>query len=582
MSSRFAGRYQVMRELGRGAFGAVYLAQDERLNHRAVAVKVLHAQLTVDAETLHLFEREAGVLAGLRHDHIVTVYDAGVWQDQRYLVMEYIEGASLAQVVKEQGAQPAERVADWLRQAAGALGHAHGRGVVHRDIKAANLLLEEKRERVYVSDFGLARAAEVSGGSSSGESSKTLTGTAAYRAPEVRKTGHTVASDLYSLGVVGYELLAGRRPFEGSDPLDLMLAHATDSVPPLPGGVSASVGAVVMRLLAKAPEGRYASGEEVVEALGKGGGRAAAPPVVKPDPPPVDPELAALARRAAEAEEALAQARAEAAARAEAEKAERKKAAEKAALQERIEAAAREADRLRARREPLGAPEELGFDWVPIPAGEFMMGSNERDNQKSIHRMHLSAYQIARHPVTNAQYAAFVKAKSHRVPKHWKGGKIPRGKENHPGVWVSWEDARAFCAWAGVRLPTEAEWEKAARGTDGRKYPWGNEPPTKELCNFNRNVGDTTPVGEYPKGASPYGVLDMAGNVWEWVNDWYSKDYYRVSPGANPQGPETGERRVLRGGSWNYSGSNVRSALRFDNFPDYWDNYLGFRWVRSQ
>jgi serine/threonine-protein kinase len=495
--------------------------------------------------------------------------------------MEYIEGPSLSQVLKEEGRLPSKTVSVWLRQAADALGHAHRRGVMHCDIKSANLLLERVRDRVYVSDFGLARAAEMSGGSSSGDSSKTLTGTAAYRAPEVRKTGHTAASDLYSLGVVGYELLAGRRPFEGSDPLDLLMAHATDAVPELPEDVPGWMRGVVMRLLAKEPGARYASGEEVVEALSKGGegGVRAAPRVAKASG---DAELVDLARRAAEAEQALVQARAEAAARAAAEEAARKRAAEKAALEQRIEAAAREAARLRASRDPLGALEQHGFEWVTVPAGEFTMGSNDYGDEKPIHRVHLSAYQIARHPVTNAQYELFVKATSYATPKHWKNGKIPAGKEKHPVVNVSWQDAQAFCVWAGVRLPTEAEWEKAARGADGRKYPWGNEPPTMELCNFNGNVGDTTPVGLYPKGASPYGVLDMAGNVREWVSDWYDEKYYSVSPGSNPPGPATGTSRVLRGGSWASIDLGVRSANRFNNVPVFWLINLGFRCVRSQ
>jgi formylglycine-generating enzyme required for sulfatase activity len=223
----------------------------------------------------------------------------------------------------------------------------------------------------------------------------------------------------------------------------------------------------------------------------------------------------------------------------------------------------------------------INFEWVTVPEGEFLMGSGNSSVEKPIHRVYLSAYQITRHLVTNVQYELFVKATSYDAPNHWKDGKIPAGKENHPVVNVSWTDIQSFCAWAGVRLPTEAEWEKAARGTDGRKYPWGNEPPTMELCNFGKNVGDTTPVGSYPAGASPYGVLDMAGNVWEWVNDWYDKEYYSVSPAKNPRGPATGEYRVLRGGSWNRSDFDVRSAYRNYFIPDSWFNYFGIRCVRS-
>ena len=139
------------------------------------------------------------------------------------------------------------------------------------------------------------------------------------------------------------------------------------------------------------------------------------------------------------------------------------------------------------------------------------------------HRLYLPEFYIGKYPVTNEQYAAFVKATRQAAPQHWKNGQIPAGKENHPVVDVSWKDAVAFCRWLSqasgktIRLPTEAEWEKAARGDDGRIYPWGDKPPTKELCNFGGNVGDTTPVGQYPAGASPCGALDMAGNVWEWT-----------------------------------------------------------------
>jgi serine/threonine-protein kinase len=173
-------------------------------------------------------------------------------------------------------------------------------------------------------------------------------------------------------------------------------------------------------------------------------------------------------------------------------------------------------------------------------------------------------YAIAMTPVTNAQYRAFVEATGHRTPGHWKRGRIPSDKEDHPVVRVTWDDAVAFCEWAGGRLPTEKEWEKAARGTDGRQYPWG-ERWESGLCNTDEaGIWDTTPVTRYPEGASPYDLLDMAGNVWEWCEDWFDEG----------QGD-----RVVRGGSYVDLHWDARCAGRGWQRPGTPHDDLGFRVV---
>jgi formylglycine-generating enzyme required for sulfatase activity len=225
-----------------------------------------------------------------------------------------------------------------------------------------------------------------------------------------------------------------------------------------------------------------------------------------------------------------------------------------------------------------------GATLVFVPAGEFLMGSDENDldadeDEKPQHTVYLDAFWIDRTEVTNDMYRQCVTMKICSEPAH-----SPRYDMeeygNHPILGVSWDQAVDYCAWTRRRLPTEAEWEKAARGTDGRLYPWGNEAPNKNLLNFDHQVDDTVEVGNYPAGASPYGVLDMAGNVWEWTSDGYDEGYYVDSPSENPQGGESVNQRVLKGGSWNTQAHNVRSANRFWAFPGRNDTD-GFRCAMS-
>ena len=226
-----------------------------------------------------------------------------------------------------------------------------------------------------------------------------------------------------------------------------------------------------------------------------------------------------------------------------------------------------------------------GAPMVFVPAGEFLMGSNDalaQSDEKPQHTVYLDAFWIDQHEVTNALYKKCVDAGKCQPPnptssftRNFYYGNAQY--DNYPVIYVSWNDANAFCEWAGKRLPTEAEWEKAARGTGGRIYPWGNTFDKNLLNSSEGGAGDTTEVGKYPNGASPYRALDMAGNVWEWVNDWYDANFYSSSPRENPKGPNSGEFRVLRGGSFYSNLDLVRAAIRLNYSPDLRINGFGFR-----
>ena len=238
----------------------------------------------------------------------------------------------------------------------------------------------------------------------------------------------------------------------------------------------------------------------------------------------------------------------------------------------------------------------LRIDFVLVPAGPFLMGSDKAKDKQAYdaelqqHSVTLPDYYIGKTPVTNGQFEAFVKASGYQAKIENRSG-----RENHPVVNVTWHDSLAFCAWLSqasgrtIALPSEAEWEKSARSTDGRIYPWGNEAPTNKLCNFNSNIGDTTPVGRYsPAGDSPYGCVDMAGNVWEWTRSLWGKDinkpefaypYTQRMTEREDLNAGVDVRRVLRGGSWSLSSQHVRAAFRsrFNPLNRYFN--FGFRVV---
>jgi formylglycine-generating enzyme required for sulfatase activity len=220
-----------------------------------------------------------------------------------------------------------------------------------------------------------------------------------------------------------------------------------------------------------------------------------------------------------------------------------------------------------------------------VPAGEFTMGSTTGDaDEQPVHQVYVNAFLMDVHQVSVKHYARFLEATHHEVPPDWSIMNRPQ-HQDRPVANVDWAEAAAYCTWAGKRLPTEAEWEKAARGTDGRIYPWGNELPTQARATSGKEIwsSHTAPssVGMLEEGKSPYGIYDMSGNVWEWVSDWYDQDYYKNSPSKNPTGPSTGEAKVIRGGSWGSGPKDLRAANREVHVPSFRGFGTGFRCAKT-
>ncbi|MEW5867730.1 MAG: bifunctional serine/threonine-protein kinase/formylglycine-generating enzyme family protein [Chloroflexota bacterium] len=554
-------RYRVVRPLGQGGFGAVYRAWDLNLSGPC-AIK---ENFDTSPESQKQFAREASLLFNLRHPALPKVFDAFSLPGQgQYLVMEYIEGQDLEQLLQQAGGPLDEAQAlPWIEQVCEALVYLHGQEppVIHRDLKPANIRITPQGQAVLV-DFGIAKLYDAQLRTTMGARAVTP----GFSPPEQYggSGGTDARSDIYALGATLYTLFTGHAPPESVEVISGVAA------PPIPARqvnprLSAAVSAALERALQVNRAARFASMAEFKEALfaSPAPQSPAAPPVVLPTV--VVPTTAPAAAPAAAPPAAPPL------------------------------SPARPVSEMSVTLAP-----GVTLAMVRVPAGEFLMGSNpKKDNQTSHNeqpqqRVHLDEYWMGKYPVTNRQYQAFVQA-THRVaPSHWKNYQIPPGKEEHPVVNVNWDDAAAFCRWAGqqggrvMRLPTEAQWEKAASwegspviGGKKRRYPWGEQPPDKSRCNCERQVGDTTPAGRYsPQGDSFCGCVDLAGNVWEWCADWYAWDAYAQRSSSelrNPLGPSAGQHRALRGGSWQGAKEMARCAARYGGDPNIKSNIRGFR-----
>ncbi|MFZ5881103.1 MAG: SUMF1/EgtB/PvdO family nonheme iron enzyme [Chloroflexota bacterium] len=253
---------------------------------------------------------------------------------------------------------------------------------------------------------------------------------------------------------------------------------------------------------------------------------------------------------------------------------------------------------------PVSVTGSDGMTLLYVPAGTFSMGNpieeamaqceqaggpctRDLENEQPRHEVHLDAYWIDKTEVTNGMYRQCVASGACEPPVQFDAPAHAPYYGNptfddYPVVHVTWEMARKYCAWAGRQLPSEAQWEKAARGTDARVYPWGNQAPNSGLLNYRGNPNGLMKVGSFPFGASPYGVLDMSGNAFEWIFDWYAKDYYQRSPASNPTGPDSGKGRVVRGGSWDSAGNFTRAGFRWGHTPSKASDFIGFRCALPQ
>lgn len=522
-----SGVYAIEGVLGEGGMGVVYRARDQKLN-RTVALKCLHTNLSGDAEVRRRFAREAKVLRAWSHEYGVAVYDFIEHAHLLAIVMEHVDGNSLlAHLEKWRGGMPFKEIVSIFGGVLDAMDDAHKNGIIHRDLKPENILVEERsrgRLTPKIVDFGIAKIFEGTTYTVTGA----FLGTCRYMSPEQVQKPEMAdhRSDIYSLGVTLYQLCTGRVPFDDGNHFALMMAHISQK-PPLPSSFRPQ--------LPKPLE------ELILDALAK-------------DPKARPQTCAEFKRRLVES------------------------------VGEEVSAGAASISWAPERPLPEVIHDTDGFEMVLIPEGPFQMGPSRRT-------VHLDGFYLDRTPVTNLQFKAFLQVTGYkptdhgagRFLAHWPRGSIPNGFEHHPVVFISWFDARAYANWAGKRLPTEAEWEKAARGVDGRKYPWGKTDPTPSRANFGGKHKGTIAVGSCPTGVSPFGVHDLAGNVWEWCDDADDPQFYLNGPAHNPHNTARLDRTcfVMRGGSWMYGAQTLRTYSRTSFEPHYRFADGGFRCARS-
>jgi serine/threonine protein kinase len=548
------GKYVVQKPLGEGGFGRVFLAEHSGLGQKHV-IKLLSADSSRSTDIRNRFFQEAQLIARLKHPNIVPIMDVAEYLGRPYYIMSYLNGGSLEDLLIKEKKLSSEKALQITAKILSALSEVHSKGIIHRDLKPNNVLLDESGEPVLI-DFGIARVEE-------GSKAKTGTGfsigTPVYMSPEqLDAKPISLTTDIYSMGIMLFELLTGKPPFEGSMS-SLITQHNTAKLPGVSGKIDNSkladgIQAVLQKACAKEPSARYSSAKEMREAvLGF---------LEKPKVTSSTVEPAKVFTNS------------------------------------------------------------IGIKFQYIPEGEFMMGlspgdSNGWEDEKPSHRVEIShPFYMGRYPVTKEEWTRVMGDK----PFYFQNA-----GRTAPAEYISWNRVQEFLkklnemesrdgsrGKAKYRLPTEAEWEYAARaGTTTELYVgklerngyWESKPldrigwfagnaiasyegarETDEIAKLkgleyykdapHKKIG-TQPVGK--KEPNPWGLYDTIGNVWEWCEDWFSEDYYGKSEIIDPKGPNNGEKKVVRGGSWYNDARSCRVSDRYSSAPDLRNSTFGFR-----
>lgn len=569
-----------------------------------VILKVLKLNITVKPAHKKCFRLYSEGLIAFTHHNIIKVHRVDYNSSQIVMMMEGSDKQdykTLNHYLQHQKFEIQEAL-PLLRQLASALDMAHAKGILHRTLQGSSILINQKGD-LKVSDFGIANLIESLGGSVFYLAPPEVL---LYMSPEQAKAKEEVgaAADIYSLGVITYQMLAGQLP-------SLQERLEEEAITLATTGISPKLMKVLRQGMATDPAQRYPTASAFVEALEKADQANQQETTLFVEPPkrrrrtnpPSEQQnssskltlvvlaivlgglLLAISFRASITSQSPEEPSSQATAIVE---------------QERIsDSTQREVSTSMPISTTIGTD---GMVLVYVAAGKFTMGA-KLEGEEPVHEVKLDSYWIDQTEVTTLMYATCV-AEGACTPPVLDNSAIKadyyhdQSYHDYPMINVSWQQANTYCKWAGRRLPTEAEWEKAARGVERYIYPWGKKVIEEQIatqlnyCDNNcsetwrdKNVDDgyakTAPVDSYPAGASPYGVLNMAGNVSEWVADWYDEEYYSSSPARNPKGARTGEEHVLRGGSWFFDIAHARTTKRRGFVPNVFFDHVGFRCAES-